>query len=435
VLQGSRSIRGLFLILVIALSCLKRNPLHAQNIGFAKSIIDTLCAPTFLGRGYVDKGDSLTAAFLQHAFKEAGLHPLGDDHFQDFQFDVNTLPGDIEVQIDGKPLRPGSDFLIAPFSAGGKSVDKVEWLRIGDILTQSWVDKMQSSAKKVLALDLAGIDTLSASAQQTVKEFIAYLKYEGDLQPKSILLHHHKEIPWSVSTHQGSKPVIELISGDIPADFNKVKYDIDARFIEDYRSKNVIGLVPGTEVPDTAIFITAHYDHLGAMGRATYFPGANDNASGVAMMLDLAHHIQKNPARYTVVFVAFGAEEAGLIGSKYFTENPPYPLKKIKFLINIDLVGTGEEGITAVNGQQYKQQFDQLRAINEDQGFGLSIMPRGQACNSDHCFFHQRGVPSFFIYARGGSQAYHSIHDKPGTLSLAGYEEIFQLLEAFIGQQ
>ena len=76
------------------------------------------------------------------------------------------------------------------------------------------------------------------------------------------------------------------------------------------------------------------------MGKDTYFPGANDNASGISLLLNLAHYYAANPRPYSIGFICFAGEEAGLIGSKYFTEHPLVPLKNIRFLINTDLAGT-----------------------------------------------------------------------------------------------
>jgi Zn-dependent M28 family amino/carboxypeptidase len=92
--------------------------------------------------------------------------------------------------------------------------------------------------------------------------------------------------------------------------------------------------VPGTLHPDSFVVFTAHYDHLGLMGRHNFFPGANDNASGVALLISLADYFQHHPQPYSVVFLAFSGEEAGLLGSGYFADHPPIKLSSVRFLIN-----------------------------------------------------------------------------------------------------
>jgi aminopeptidase YwaD len=130
--------------------------------------------------------------------------------------------------------------------------------------------------------------------------------------------------------------------------------------------------------------------------------------------------------------MAFGAEEMGLLGSKFFVENPLFPLSTIKFLINLDIAGTGDEGITVVNGSIYKKEFDLLFSINDEHNYLPQVKSRGEACNSDHCLFHLNNVPSFFIYTLGGIKAYHDVFDIPETLPLTKYKEYFKLLNSFV---
>ena len=194
-----------------------------------------------------------------------------------------------------------------------------------------------------------------------------------------------------------------------------------------------MAMVKGITNPDSFIVFSAHYDHLGRMGRGTYFPGANDNASGVSMLLNLAKHysLEINKPKYSMVFIAFAGEEAGLAGSKYFIEHPLVDLKKIRFLINLDLVGTGDEGMMVVNATEHKREFEQLKKINEDRQYLTHIGERGKSKNSDHYYFSENGVPAFFFYTMGGIQAYHDIYDKAETLPLTKYKEVFRLIRDF----
>ncbi len=90
----------------------------------------------------------------------------------------------------------------------------------------------------------------------------------------------------------------------------------------------MIATIKGTAIPDSFLVFSAHYDHLGQMGKDIYFPGANDNASGTSMLLNLAKYYSQNRPKYSVLFIAFGGEEAGLIGSEYYVKNPLVPLSK-----------------------------------------------------------------------------------------------------------
>ncbi|MBY0425016.1 MAG: M20/M25/M40 family metallo-hydrolase, partial [Cytophagales bacterium] len=190
--------------------------------------------------------------------------------------------------------------------------------------------------------------------------------------------------------------------------------------------------IDGTHQPDSFLVITAHYDHLGRMGPSVYFPGANDNASGIAFLLEMADYFKNNPPKYTVVFIAFAAEEIGLLGSEYFVNHPLIPLENIKFLVNLDLVGTGDDGIQVVNSTIFTKEFAQLKSINDQENYFQTVKTRGKAANSDHYHFSEKGVPSFFIYALGGITAYHDINDTYEKLPLTKFKELFQLTLKFL---
>jgi Zn-dependent M28 family amino/carboxypeptidase len=165
------------------------------------------------------------------------------------------------------------------------------------------------------------------------------------------------------------------------------------------------------------------------MGQDVIFPGANDNASGTAMVMDLARHYSESNPDYSIAFILFSGEEAGLYGSKFYTENPLFPLKKIKLLINLDMVGTGSGGISFVNGSKFPEFLKIVNQINDEKNYLTKVKSRGESCNSDHCFFYQKGVKAFFIYSMGKEYMhYHNIYDKANALPLTKYEEIFKLL-------
>jgi Zn-dependent M28 family amino/carboxypeptidase len=209
---------------------------------------------------------------------------------------------------------------------------------------------------------------------------------------------------------------------------------LDTELKRNYQTQNLAAIVRGRTQPDSFLVVSAHYDHLGMMGKNTYFPGANDNASGVALLLELAAHYARpeNQPACSVVFLLFGAEEAGLVGSRYFVAHPLVPLPRIKFLVNLDLLGTGEEGATVVNGKIFESAYQRLTALNDAHHYLPRLTARGRAANSDHFPFSEAGVPAFFLYTRGGSQAYHDVNDRPAALSLVGFAGAYGLIHDFL---
>lgn len=366
---------------------------RAQDLFSARKTLDTLTSPAMWGRGYTREGMKKAADYLVRQFVSYGLHPMqpaaGKEaafaYKQPFYLSVNTFPGRMKVMINGRALQPGVDFIISPESIGQKS---------------------------------------KGPLQQ--RDSVTYISPQH-----RIVLELKNKLTWSVAQDKADYTLIQINKKSLPEKPERIEIDIENQFIESFEAYNICGIVPGTVKPDSLIVITAHYDHLGGMGSSTYFPGANDNASGVSLLLSLARHYAANPAPYSIAFICFGAEEAGIVGSKYFTEHPLTDLQKIRFLLNVDLVGTGETGITVVNATLHPNEFELLNKINDAKKYLVKINPRGKAANSDHYFFTEKGVPAFFIYTQGGISAYHDIFDKASTLPLTEFEDLFRLFTDF----
>ena len=227
-------------------------------------------------------------------------------------------------------------------------------------------------------------------------------------------------------------PIIEINKAKVGKVPDNIYVDIENEYADNFICNNVIGYIEGTEKKDSLVVFSAHYDHLGRMGAATYCPGANDNASGTSMLLALAKYYSVNKPKYTTVFIAFSGEETGLLGSKYFVEHPLVKLKHIKFVQNLDIMGSGEDGITVVNATIFPEIFDRLNAINEKEKLLTQIKKRGKAANSDHYWFSEKGIPAFFIYTMGPNKNYHDVFDTFEALSFNEYNDLVKLLGEFL---
>lgn len=172
---------------------------------------------------------------------------------------------------------------------------------------------------------------------------------------------------------------------------------------------NVVGIKKGTINPDEYVVITAHLDHLGKKQDSIYH-GANDNASGVAVMMAVAAALKDIPTKRSVIFIAFTGEEVGLMGSAYFVTHPPIDLKKIRFMINLDLVGSGTNGIMVQGVNGHEEMFSEIQMVNQKY-FQFELGTRPNSPNSDQYYFHLLGVPAFFMYAYNGTMPYHSPGD------------------------
>ncbi len=360
--------------------------LQAQSKIKAKVWVDTLTSATFWGRGYTNNGMQLAANYIESEFKRIGLSPIKKSYQQEFTYPVNSFPGKMDVTINGKKLIPGVDFIV--------SADAISLKANGDL-------------------------------EQT--DSVTYMN-----RKKKLIIQKKDKLTMEVAGAEAPYTLIEIDKKVWPSNPSSFNVEIENKLIKKFKANNIIGYIKGSVKPDSFLVITAHYDHLGGLGNNTYFPGANDNASGISFLLGLAEYFQINKSKYSIAFICFAGEEAGLLGSKYFTEKPFFDLKKIKFLLNTDLAGTGEDGITVVNGTEFKKEFDLLQKINNNKKYLKAVNIRGKAANSDHYFFTEKGVPSFFFYTLGGIAAYHDVFDKAATLPMHTYEELQKLMIDFI---
>jgi hypothetical protein len=393
-----------------------------QQVDF-RAYTEQLCSPDFHGRGYVNQGDSIAAAYISQHFRKIGLSPIEGSYFQSFSFPVNTFPGKMLVYTESDTLRPGIDFLVAPNSAGMKGKLSLIYFTPAKFLS---ISKSTFTLKKedVIAIDFTGI------AKDTLKLIKTKITELATSFP--IIEITNEKLTWSVS--QEASKVLHLIIlksafKELPA---KLYLDLEQKHIRNHVANNVIGFCAGKAKTKKTLLISAHYDHLGRMGSETYFPGGNDNASGNAMLIHLAEELIKHPIKYNVLFVAFAGEEIGLLGSKYMSTNPIIPLKDIRFMLNLDIMGSGEEGITVVNSTLFPKEFDLLKSINAKKRLLKEIKPRGPAANSDHYYFTEAGVPAFFIYTMGPNKHYHDVEDRYEALSFEAFDSLNQLLLTFI---
>ena len=391
----------------------------------SREILNDLCSDEMMGRGYVRFGHVKAAKYIQEYYKSIQLKQFKKGtYLQPFKIKANTFPNDLNVSIDGKPLNEGVDYILDPSSGTAKGkfgLIKVDQKNLMDFLDEVSLSKIKNFEGKVLVLN-----ALNSNNPDTLSIFNELKIGLSMICP--IIWVNNEKFTWSISRDVAEFPILEL-KDSLIWDADSVYLDVENVFLRDIVTHNVIGCISGLK--KKSIIISAHYDHLGMMGKAI-FPGANDNASGVAMLLSLANYFSDKSPKYNLVFIAFGAEEAGILGSKYYVENPLFPLDDIKFVLNLDIMGTGDEGITVVNGLLHKKQFKQLTSINKKQEYLSKIKIRGRAANSDHYWFSQLGIPSFFIYTLGGIKAYHDVYDRSETLPMSEFNDLFHLLIDFI---
>jgi len=206
----------------------------------------------------------------------------------------------------------------------------------------------------------------------------------------------------------------------VPLTGLRAAMDIEST-IERQQSRNVIGVLPGRTRPDEYLLYTAHWDHLGICAPGTADPicnGATDNATGTAALVALAEAHRRNPPERSIVFIAVTAEESGLLGSRYYAENPVFPLNRTVAGINMDslnMAGVTRDFVATGAGKSELDAY--LRRALDRRNLTLVPEPSPEAgyyYRSDHFSFARQGVP--MIYARSGEDLVNG-----GTAAGAAY--------------
>ena len=416
---------------------------------YGQALVGQLASKEFHGRGYVNDGDSLAAAFIAKELNLNGLESFTginnylDGYFQKFSFPVNTFPGKIKFSLSAKDKKtkkqfvvesiPGVDMLVG---AGSPSIKGEYETVVFDSTYAVSGESFEKFRKKIKSPATFIIVDDRGVTDKTKLDF--FKKVKTNCFNTIGIIDFWKKLTHTVSQRVENYTEIKLLADSFRLDFGmlkkcKVFLEVENKFIPAHETQNLIAYVKGEQYPDSFVVFSAHYDHLGQMGKDVFFPGANDNASGIAMLLNLARYYSdhKHRPNYSIVFMAFAGEEAGLVGSTYFTMHPLFPLSRIRFLFNMDIMGTGDEGITVVNGTFFKPEFDELVKLNKTYDLLKEIKIRGKAANSDHYPFSEKGVKAFFIYSMGGIKAYHDVYDKAETLPLTRFDELFNLILHF----
>ncbi len=406
--------------------------IFAQNLNKFKKDIKTLSGKEFYGRGFVKNGHLKAANYVQKRFAEAGLAPapsLGS-YFQDFTVEAYVIKN-AECVINNKTLKIGTQYI--PHYASGNYCE----VSAKAIYVKSGIPKYypKNTQGKIIIISTTQKIPDKYSNFKKINKRINYAIERGAsavvlLEKKpvhSIIANHYIE-PYQV-------PVIRIFEDSVKIRRKQqMNICVEANWHK-IETQNVMGFHHGKT--DTTIIIGAHYDHLGTIydkfgADSAVFCGANDNASGTSLLISLADTIAKINTKYSVLFIAFGSEEAGLLGSRYYVQNPVIPLPKTKFMINLDLWGFGKNGYVVVAGEEFPYLYNKLKKYTEELNDStFKISKRKNAPNSDHYFFIKAGVPAVFLYNKGG-KFYHDVWDTYETLTFAGFPKIYTVLVKLI---
>lgn len=416
----------------------------------------TLADDSMEGREVGTKGELMARDYLVKRFRQVGLAPKGDDggYTQAFQFqDLPHRGTDNTLQLGRNHLKLGEDFYPLGYSANAQVLTRVARCGYGIVAPEKGRDDFEGVEVKDRAA------CMSISSPDGIHPHSAWLAY-NDLRTRinaAVERGANAVIFFNDDPDKAEDPAEEfkmkLQPATVPVVFltrsgsKKLGQDGDPVVIHtdivrpELTGYNVVGFL-GHGKPYTVV-IGAHYDHWGHGGEGSLYRGkepqihngADDNASGVATMLQLAADLQHlpNTGNNNYLFIAFSGEEKGLYGSSAWTKHPTVPIDSLNYMINMDMVGrvdsTGHMGINGVGTSPAWAVVDQVRAG------GLKIKTTESGIGpSDHTSFYLQDVPAIHFFS-GSHEDYHKPSDDadkinyPGMLRTARYiEELITLL-------
>ena len=400
---------------------------QAQDLPHFKRVVKELSSRKYQGRGYAKGGANKAGKYLEKEFRKAGVDEVV---LQPFKLDINTFCGKMDMWADGKKLRAGVDFSMREYSPGVHGEFPVYH-----------VDTLHFDADKIIR-DLEKPENANCLVvcefwfTYRHRELFSRLLKAGELPNAGLLYTWTSPIKFYKAYGEKvvDKPIVWVTPEAIEG-VKRVRLDVDNAFLQGYEIFNVIAKVDG-ERHDSCYVFTAHYDHLGNLGRKVFYAGANDNASGTATIVTLAAHYAENRPEFDMYFIAFSGEDANLRGSNWYVDHPVVPLERIKYLFNIDMIGDDNPALYCEVSDAGMAQFPKFEAVNAERRLFTTLNRGALAANSDHYPFAVRGVPCIFLENQEGSAYphYHTPADNMRTVRLESYEPVFKLVTGFIGR-
>lgn len=453
-----------------------------------KSHINTLTSKKMQGRKAGTDGEKYAAHYISTKFRQYGLLPtFGDTFYQDFEFISGVQAGtnnNLKIIYDEggkfteKSLTYEKDFLPLAISKSAKVKGSLVFVgygitapelnyddysgldtenKIAIILTHYPKEKDEKNPFKNLhninygdvQYKIYNANNHKAAAVILINDFANHQQQEDELiQLKEFTLYGSASIPAIHLKRKGIIPFLEKINFNIAEAEKKIEEDMQpqSKILSDLEAEisvdlikkksiatNVSGIIKGKS--NNYILIGAHYDHLGGIESKTnneldYYPGADDNASGVAGLVYLANKFAKD-GNYdsSIIFTAFSAEEIGVQGSNYFINSGTIPTASIKAMINMDMIGRLKDSLI-IGGSETAEEFKTL--INRLHNNNLRIKYSADGYGpSDHSVFYNKNIPVLFFFT-GAHIDHHTTNDIADKINIEGIMKVADLIYTIV---
>lgn len=459
-----------FLSISLISSCQLRNP--KITTGEIDKHIQFLASETLKGRYPGTPESKIAADYIKKELLKSRLKLIGDNGLQNFEVVTNIVAGEnnklefenisgvlnesfapfaytSNASIDAEVVFAGYGFSINTDEISWKDYENIDvkgkWVLIlmGDPETENansiFAQYAGERDKVVTAKDKGAAGILFVNGLLFDKEDkLISLNFDKTRSNAGLPVIHIKRdlADKLIKTNTIASLEKELKENKKSASFStgtKLKATTD---VEQYKvlTQNIVAVIEGKELKDEFIVLGAHWDHLGmgGIGSGSRMPdtvavhyGADDNASGVAGIIEIAEKIAKQKQRKrSVLLIAFGAEEMGLLGSNYFTSNTLFKLNQLKAMVNLDMIGRlKEDHSLMISGTGTAVESENLlHTLNADSVFKLNMQPEGFG-PSDHAAFYAKDIPVFFL-SSGAHQDYHTPYDHADSINLVGSKAV-----------
>lgn len=436
-----------------------------------KTHLSILASAEMEGRETATEGQRKAAAYIENHFKALGLKPGNGDSYQQFYPVYRDSILSASLSVNGKTYSLNRDFSVSAGNFPAKmGFSEVVFINFDDSL---WKDSKVPVSGKLVMFFAKGLQQsgpqqnfggiIMTRISQVMQKGAAAALVVQDIFPvnqpevlSSIQLDAYGSRQ-NINTFNISPSLAASILGEKAEDItgNKLgtkayKANVLAEYDEvklNLKSSNVLGVLEGTDKKDEYLFITGHYDHLGKRGDVVYF-GADDDGSGTVGVLELAEAFVKAKAagkgpRRTIVFMTVSGEEKGLWGSRYYSDNPIFPLEKTTADLNIDMIGRLDSIHIKNDTTQYiylvgdDKLSSELRPISDmankytkvflDGKYNDPKDPQRIYFRSDHYNFARKGVPILFYFS-GIHPDYHRPTDTVDKINFPEMEQRARLV-------
>jgi aminopeptidase YwaD len=420
------------------LLCLSAGPVLAQATASVErnaveAHMNFLAGPELQGRGSATRDEAIAAAYVASQFRLAGLTPVPgmDGYLQQVPVVITTPSGEARLTVGDMTLTQGEDFAIL---TGGLNA------ATGTMTVAPDPAALPSSAEVLMIAppEGPGVRAVFGGAMRS---------------GAGVVLMRRTEVLAGATADGGARDPVIRLAGDTPrsgpvvlvvspeawdrlaadAGGRTATFDPGASRVVEGVTTNAIGWLPGTDPDAGTIMVSAHLDHIGVRSDGVVMYGANDDASGTVAVIELARALSgTGPHRMNVMFVAYGSEEAGLLGSRYFVDHPPVALDTIKANLEIEMIADQDPqlppGVMMMTGFERSNFGPELKArgalIGPDPYPEQNFFQR-----SDNYALALRGVVAHTISGWATIPTYHTPDD---TIDNINFDYMTQAIQSLV---